>query len=86
MSTGARIFFVGSLILTVGTVFVVNYYNNDEKQVFIFILIKKGIVQRKRANIMVDITRREDQHRSNMKQYENQLQIQDKLIQRDKQI
>jgi hypothetical protein len=44
MSTGARIFFVGSLILTVGTVFVVNYYNNDEKQVFIFILIKKGIV------------------------------------------
>jgi hypothetical protein len=35
---------------------------------------------------MVDITRREDQHRANMKQYENQLQIQQKLIQRDKQL
>jgi len=41
MSTGARIFFVGSLILTVGTVFAVNYYNNDEKQVFSWIFIIK---------------------------------------------
>jgi hypothetical protein len=40
MSTGARIFFVGSLILTVGTVFAVNYYNNDEKQVFFSIFIR----------------------------------------------
>ncbi len=40
MSTGARIFFVGSLILTGATVFAVNYYIDDEKKVFTLIFIR----------------------------------------------
>jgi hypothetical protein len=35
MSTGARIFFVGSILLVGGTVFGVNYYIDEEKQVII---------------------------------------------------
>ncbi|CAF3585397.1 unnamed protein product [Rotaria sp. Silwood1] len=71
MSTGARIFFVGSLVLTGLTVFTVNYYIDEEKK-------------RKRSNIYVDISRREERHKSNMEQYEKQLKIQEKLLSRDK--
>ncbi|CAF1132293.1 unnamed protein product [Rotaria sp. Silwood1] len=76
MSTGARIFFVGSLVLTGLTVFTVNYYIDEEKKVVILF--------RKRSNIYVDISRREERHKSNMEQYEKQLKIQEKLLSRDK--
>ncbi|CAF2997431.1 unnamed protein product [Rotaria socialis] len=71
MSTGARIFLVGSVFLTGVTVLAVNYYTNEEKT-------------RKRANIFADITRRDEKHRTNMEQYEKQLKLQDALLLRDK--
>ncbi|CAF1244762.1 unnamed protein product [Rotaria sordida] len=71
MSTGARICLVGSLVLTGATVLTVNYYTDEEKK-------------RKRANIFADISRRDEQHRLNMEQYEKQLKIQEKLLLRDK--
>ena len=37
MSTNARLFFVGSIIVTGLTVYAVNYYIDDEKKVKFFI-------------------------------------------------
>jgi hypothetical protein len=39
MSTNARLFFVGSIIVTGLTVYAVNYYIDDEKKVKVFISI-----------------------------------------------
>jgi hypothetical protein len=39
MSTGARLFFVGSIIVTGITVFGVNYYTGEDKKVTTFISI-----------------------------------------------
>ncbi|UJR24688.1 hypothetical protein I4U23_006061 [Adineta vaga] len=71
MSTGARIFFVSSIVLTGVTAYAVTYYLNDEKK-------------RKRANILTDITRREEQRRLNIEQYERQLKVDEQLRLRDK--
>ncbi|CAF0835792.1 unnamed protein product [Adineta ricciae] len=71
MSTGARVFFVSSIVITGVTVFAVNYYLTDEKK-------------RKRANILADISRREEQRRLNIEQYERQLKIDEQLRLRDK--
>ncbi len=88
MSKNARIFFVGSILVTGITVLGVNYYINEEKTV-IQISYKdsffvNSFFQRKRANIYIDISRREEKHRLNMDQYEKQLQIEEKLRLRDK--
>ncbi|CAF0962973.1 unnamed protein product [Adineta ricciae] len=71
MSTGARVFFVSSIVITGVTVLAVNYYLTDEKK-------------RKRANILADISRREEQRRLNIEQYEKQLKIDEQLRLRDK--
>ncbi|CAF1275362.1 unnamed protein product [Adineta steineri] len=71
MSTSARLFFAGSIVVTGLTVYAVNYYLTDE-------------TKRKRANIFADISRKEEQRRSNIEQYEKQLQLDQQLRLRDK--
>lgn len=66
MSTGARLFLVGSIGVTGLIVYGVNYYIDQEKQ-------------RKRTNIIEEISRREEQKRLNMDQYEKQLKLEEQL-------